>query len=124
VSSTKPASVRLVRAGKVRAIGASDLKTWRIAKSLTVSRLNGWASYTAVQQRYTYLRPVPAADFGPQIFIGDEPKDLASSTGTALVAYSVLLSGAYEKGIGTLPPQFAGAGVVAIEVKAQRTSEI
>jgi hypothetical protein len=45
VSSTKPASVRLVRAGKVRAIGASDLKTWRIAKSLTVSRLNGWASY-------------------------------------------------------------------------------
>ena len=109
LEETLEAFDRLIQSGKVRAIGASNVRTWRVAQSLTVSRTNGWHSYTAVQQRYTYLHPMPAADFGPQIFIADELKDLASTTGIALVAYSVLLSGAYEKGVDALPPQFAGA---------------
>ena len=100
---------RLVKAGKVRAIGASNLSVWRIAQSNLLSQLKGWAGYVAVEQRYTFLRPRYAADFGPQIFVNDDLKDYARSSGVALVGYSVLLSGAYLRGASNLPAQFAGA---------------
>jgi aryl-alcohol dehydrogenase-like predicted oxidoreductase len=99
---------RLVRAGKVRAIGASNLTSWRIAQANQLSKTRGWATYCAVEQRYTYLRPRHGADFGPQIFINEDLKDYARSTGTTLVGYSILLSGAYTRGASNLPLQFAG----------------
>lgn len=103
---------KLVKAGKVRSIGASNLKIWRIAQANEIARANGWAQYTAVEQRYTYLRPHHAADFGPQFIIGNELMDFAAATGVALVAYSILLMGAYSKPGAVLPPQFAGADAV------------
>jgi len=107
-AETMQAFDKLVKAGKVRAIGASNLKVWRIAQANEIARANGWVQYTAVEQRFTYLRPHHAADFGPQLFIRDELKDFAAATGIALVAYSILLSGAYTKPGAALPPQFAG----------------
>jgi aryl-alcohol dehydrogenase-like predicted oxidoreductase len=98
----------LVKAGKVRAFGASNLSVWRIAQANLLSELKGWTGYSVVQQRYTYLRPRYAADFGPQIFINDDLKDYARTNGVALVGYSVLLGGAYLKGAEHLPTQFAG----------------
>jgi aryl-alcohol dehydrogenase-like predicted oxidoreductase len=98
----------LVETGKVRAIGASNIKVWRIARANEIARANGWAQYTAVEQRYTYLRPLHDADFGPQLFINDELKDFAKTSRVALIAYSILLSGAYSKPGAELPPQFAG----------------
>ena len=65
LEETMEAFDRLIRAGKVRAIGASNLKVWRIAEANTVSRHHGWAQYSVVEQRHTYLRPRPGADFGP-----------------------------------------------------------
>ena len=108
LEETMAAFDRLVKAGKVRAIGASNLSVWRIAESNLLSQLKGWAGYVAVEQRYTYLRPRHAADFGPQIFIDDDLKDYARSHGVTLIGYSVLLSGAYLRGASNLPPQFAG----------------
>jgi aryl-alcohol dehydrogenase-like predicted oxidoreductase len=108
LEETMEAFDRLVRAGKVRAIGASNLTEWRIAQANQLSQLKGWAGYCAVEQRYTYLRPRHGADFGPQIFINHHLKDYARSSGTTLVAYSVLLSGAYLRDPAGLPPQFAG----------------
>lgn len=108
LEETMEAFSRLVNAGKVRAIGASNLAVWRIAGANLLSELKGWAGYVAVEQRYTYLRPRYGADFGPQIFIDEDLKDYARSSGTTLVGYSVLLSGAYLKGAGSLPVQFAG----------------
>jgi aryl-alcohol dehydrogenase-like predicted oxidoreductase len=105
---TMEAFHRLVRAGKVRALGASNVKSWRIAQANTVARQSGWTPYTVVQQRYTYARPRPNADFGPQIFINEDLKDFAQASGLALMGYSVLLSGAYLKPAKQLPPQFAG----------------
>lgn len=107
-AETMEAFNNLIKAGKVRAIGASNLKVWRIAQANEIARANGWAEFSAVEQRYTYLRPLHAADFGPQMFIGDELKDFAARTGVTLIAYSVLLSGAYSKPDAVLPPQFAG----------------
>jgi aryl-alcohol dehydrogenase-like predicted oxidoreductase len=92
----------------VRAIGASNLSVWRIAQANLLSQLKGWAGYVAVEQRYTYLRPRYAADFGPQIFINDDLKDYARASGVGLVGFSVLLGGACGRGAESLPPQFAG----------------
>jgi aryl-alcohol dehydrogenase-like predicted oxidoreductase len=105
---TMEAFHRLVRAGKVRALGASNLKSWRIAQANAIAAKNGWTPYTVIQQRYTYARPRPSADFGPQIFLNDDLKDLGQTNGLALLGYSVLLSGAYLKDSKELPPQFAG----------------
>lgn len=107
-AETMQAFDTLVKAGKVRAIGASNLNVWRIAQANEIARAHGWVQYTAVEQRYTYLRPHHAADFGPQLFIGDELKDFAVANNVALIAYSILLSGAYSKPAAELPPQFAG----------------
>ncbi len=108
LEETMEAFHRLVRAGKVRAIGASNLSVWRIAQANQLSQIRDWAGYAAVEQRYTYLRPRYGADFGPQIFINEDLKDYARSSGTTLVAYSILLSGAYLRGAASLPVQFAG----------------
>lgn len=106
-AETMQAFDKLAKAGKIRAIGASNLKVWRIAQANELARANGWVQYTAVEQRYTYLRPHHAADFGPQLIIGEELKDFAAANGVALVAYSILLGGAYTKAGAVLPPQYA-----------------
>ena len=98
----------LVKAGKVRAIGASNLSLWRIVQANTMCRLNRWTEYSVVEQRYTYLRPRHGADFGPQIFISEDLKDYARVAGLALIGYSILLQGAYTRSDREVPPQFAG----------------
>lgn len=108
LEETMAAFDRLVRAGKVRAIGASNLRVWRIAQANAVSREHKWARYSVVEQRHTYLRPRHGADFGPQICINEDLKDYCRSGGMALVGYSVLLQGAYTRSDRPLPAQYAG----------------
>ena len=108
LEETMEAFDRLIRSGKVRAIGASNLPVWRIAEANQVSRSHGWAEYCTVQQRHTYLRPRHGADFGPQICINDDLKNYCRCRGVALVGYSVLLQGAYTREDRTVPAQYAG----------------
>ena len=89
----------LVEAGKVREIGASNHATWRLDRARAVSRANGWPLYTAVQQRYSYLRPRPGVKLpeGGHVHMTDELFDYAASEGdVTLVAYSALLAGRYR----------------------------
>ncbi|MDQ2711651.1 MAG: aldo/keto reductase [Acidobacteriota bacterium] len=108
LDETMAAFERLIKAGKIRAAGASNLHLWRIAEANVISRRNGWDGYSVVEQKYTYLRPRHGADFGPQIFISQELKDYAQSHQVALIGYSVLLQGAYTRSDRELPRQFAG----------------
>ena len=108
LEETMKAFDSLVKAGKVRAIGASNLFLWRIAEANQVSRMNKWTEYSVVEQRYTYLRPRHGADFGPQIFISEELKDFGRAHGIALIGYSILLQGAYTRPDREVPIQFAG----------------
>jgi aryl-alcohol dehydrogenase-like predicted oxidoreductase len=105
---TMEAFDRLIKAGKVRAIGASNLWIWRIAEANMVSQLNGWAPYSVVEQRYTYLRPRHGADFGPQICISEDLKRYAEAHDVSLIGYSILLQGAYTRDDKPIPAQFAG----------------
>lgn len=108
IEETMEAFDRLVQSGKVRAIGASNLKQWRIAEANTVSRLRQWTGYSVVQQRHTVLRPRHGADFGPQICVNEDLKDYCRLRGIAMIAYSVLLQGAYTREDRPVPAQYAG----------------
>jgi aryl-alcohol dehydrogenase-like predicted oxidoreductase len=108
IEKTMEAFDGLIKAGKVRAVCASNLPLWRIAEANAISRLNSWVEFTVVEQRYTYLRPRHGADFGPQIVISEDLKDYARSTGIALIGYSILLQGAYTRSDRPMPTQFAG----------------
>jgi aryl-alcohol dehydrogenase-like predicted oxidoreductase len=108
LEETMEAFDRLIRAGKVRAIGVSNQKVWRIAEANMLSLLKGWSRYCTVEQRYTYLRPRHGADFGPQICINEDLRDYCRSHGMTLIAYSILLQGAYTREDRPVPAQFAG----------------
>ncbi|MEX2401014.1 MAG: aldo/keto reductase [Rhodothermales bacterium] len=108
LEETMEAFHRLVKKGKVRTIGASNLYIWRIAEANMLSELKGWTPYQAVEQRYTYLRPRHGADFGPQIFITEDMKKFCKHHNVSLIGYSVLLQGAYTREDREIPAQFAG----------------
>jgi aryl-alcohol dehydrogenase-like predicted oxidoreductase len=108
LEETMQAFHNLVKEGKVRALGASNLATWRIAEANTIARANAWTPYSLVEQRYTYLRPRHGASFGPQIFISPEMKDFALAEEIVLIGYSILLQGAYTRPEKGLPAQFVG----------------
>ena len=108
LAETMEAFHKLVKAGKVRIIGASNLPVWRIAEANTVSQAEHWSGYSVIEQRYTYLRPRHGADFGPQIVIDEDTKDFAVSHNIGLIGYSILLRGAYTRADKPLPQQFAG----------------
>ncbi len=108
MEATMEAFDRLVRDGKVRALGASNLWIWRIAEANMLSELRSFAPYSVIEQRYTYLRPRHGADFGPQIFITEDLKRYASAHDITLIGYSILLQGAYTRAEKPIPSQFAG----------------
>ncbi len=98
---------RLVGSGKVRFVGASNFRAWRLAEAQGLART--WGGYCCVQQRHTYLRPRPGASFGPQISADDELLDYCRARGVTLLAYSPLLGGAYTRADRPLPEQYRGA---------------
>jgi aryl-alcohol dehydrogenase-like predicted oxidoreductase len=97
VEETLQAFHRLVDAGKVRCVGASNWQTWRLAEARVLSDVHGWASHSVYEFRHTYLRPDLDADFGAQIVASPDLLEYCSVRGIPLVAYSVLLNGAYTR---------------------------
>ncbi len=58
---------KLVKAGKVRFIGASNYLAWRLEQARGLSQAHGWANFCCVQQRHTYLRVKPGGSTDPQV---------------------------------------------------------
>jgi len=99
---------RLIRAGKVRFIGASNFLAWRLEEARWVSQTHGWAEYCCIQQRYSYIRPKPGASFGHQIAANDDLLDYCRTPGIRMLAYSPLLSGAYTRASRAFSEQYLG----------------
>jgi aryl-alcohol dehydrogenase-like predicted oxidoreductase len=97
MEETLQAFDRLVKAGKVRFIGASNFAAWRLERAQWVSRTHGWPEYCCIQQRHSYLRPVPGASTAPQVIANQDLLDYCQSGGITLLAYSPLLGGAYGR---------------------------
>lgn len=45
----------VVRAGKVRYLGASSMYAWQFMKALSIQRTNGWATFVSMQNYYNLL---------------------------------------------------------------------
>jgi aryl-alcohol dehydrogenase-like predicted oxidoreductase len=108
LEETMEAFHRLVQAGKVRAIAASNLRVWRIAEANTLAQLGGWSPYVAIEQRHTYFRPRHGASFGPQLAVNDDVKEYCRARAVTLIGYSVLAQGAYTRDDRPVPAQYAG----------------
>ena len=108
MEETLEAFDRLVRAGKVRFIGASNFLAWRLEEARWISQQNGWNEYVGIQQRYTYLRPKPGATFDPQISANEDLLDFCRNRDITLLAYSPLLNGAYTCSDRPFSEQYLG----------------
>jgi aryl-alcohol dehydrogenase-like predicted oxidoreductase len=87
----------LVAAGKVRHLGASNFRAWRMESAYQISRREGLAPFVALENHHTYLRPRPEADWSPGVVMGLEHFDFARARGVRLLAYYALLKGAYVR---------------------------
>ena len=84
-----------VTAGKVRHIGWSNVRTWRLERARALAAANGWTVPVALQQQHSYLQPAPGTD--TLSLVGDEQRDyLASHEDLTLFAYSPTLGGSYD----------------------------
>jgi aryl-alcohol dehydrogenase-like predicted oxidoreductase len=91
---------QLVRQGKVRYIGCSNILAWRIAQARALSQQHGWAEYCCVQQRHTYIRPKTGITSfsNKQVPVNVDLLDYATvhADTFTVVAYSTLLGGVYS----------------------------
>lgn len=55
IDETMEALHDLVKAGKVRYIGASSMHTWQFAKSLYLADLRGWTRFVSMQNHYNLV---------------------------------------------------------------------
>jgi aryl-alcohol dehydrogenase-like predicted oxidoreductase len=88
----------VVRAGKARIVGASNHTAWRVERARAISERTGQAAYTAMQNRYSYLKPRPETVLPEGGHVHAHPHDLdfvEHTPGVAMLTYSALLSGAY-----------------------------
>ena len=98
----------LVSAGKVRFVGASNWATWRLAEARLLSEWHRWASVAALEFRHTFLRPTLGAEFADQVAVTEELLDFARAKRLPVVAYSILLNGAYSRPDRAVPVQYRG----------------
>ncbi|MBE6601493.1 MAG: aldo/keto reductase [Ruminococcaceae bacterium] len=109
IEETMEAFDRLVKKGKVRALGSSNFDTWRLAEANMLATLKGMTPYTVMQQRLSYLNPK----------FGEAPKYIFNEVANRerlrfmvdknmpLVSYSCLCKGAYENP-ERLPAEYEG----------------
>ena len=73
----------MVKAGKVRYIGASSMYAWQFAKALYLSRLNGWTRFVSMQNHMNLLYREEEREMLP----------LCLSEGVAVIPWSPLARG-------------------------------
>jgi len=86
----------LVRAGKVRHLGWSNVRTWRLERIRQLCDRYGWTAPVAVQQLQTYVRPRAGLDDDAAVTGAEHLDWLRANPETTLVAYSPILNGLYD----------------------------
>lgn len=101
----------LAQRGLVRVLGCSNHTAWRTERARAAARELGVPGYSCVQQRWTYLRPRPGADFGVNPHASEELLDyIRAEPELTLLGYSPLLSGAYVRADRSVPEQYDHPG--------------
>ncbi|MDH5823613.1 aldo/keto reductase [Luteimonas sp. RD2P54] len=83
IEETLEALNDVVRAGKVRYVGASSMYAWQFMKALALSERNGWARFVAMQNHYNLVYREEEREMLP----------LCRSEGIAVVPWSPLARG-------------------------------
>ena len=73
----------VVRAGKVRYLGASSMFAWQFARALYTARLHGWARFVSMQNHYNLVYRVDEREMLP----------LCRAEGVGVIPYSPLARG-------------------------------
>jgi len=95
IEETLDAMNALVKEGKVRYTGCSNISTGEIKRSNGICKEKGLVSYSVMQQEYSYLHPDSVTDTGITYHGDKEMLDYARESGMAFLAYSPLLKGIY-----------------------------
>jgi aryl-alcohol dehydrogenase-like predicted oxidoreductase len=95
LEETLDALAGAVRAGKVRYLGWSNVRAWRLERARQLCDRNGWPAPVAVQQMHSYLRR--RAGLASSSIVDDEFLDyLRGNEDVTLFAYSPILKGIYD----------------------------
>src|SRR4051794_24945150 len=78
----------LVKAGKVRYLGASSMHAWEFAKALHLQKQNGWARFVSMQDHYNLLAREEEREMIP----------LCLDEGVATIVWSPLARGRLARG--------------------------
>jgi len=92
---TVDALATLAESGTVGLLGCSNTTTWRIERARSIARAAGRPTYSCIQQKHTYLLPLPGRRQGN--LVGEEMLDYVESEDLTLLAYSPLLAGMYAR---------------------------
>ena len=76
-------------------LGCSNTALWRIERARSIARATGRPTYSCVQQKYTYLLPLPTPR--QTNLITEELIDYAEADEMTLLARTPLLAGAYPR---------------------------
>ncbi|MCC2322213.1 aldo/keto reductase [Cellulomonas xiejunii] len=99
LAETVEAFGALVTAGQVGRLGASNHAAWRVEQARAIARERGAEPWSAVQLRYSYVRPRPGVTLpeGGHVHAERDQLDHARTEGLDVWAYSPLLTGAYVR---------------------------
>jgi aryl-alcohol dehydrogenase-like predicted oxidoreductase len=95
LEETLEALAGFVQAGKVRYLGWSNVRTWRLERIRQLCLRNGWPLPVAIQQQHSYLRP-RAGDDNVSVVGAEQLDYLRANDDQTLVAYSPILKGIYD----------------------------
>lgn len=95
LEETLEALAGFVTAGKVRYLGWSNVRTWRLERIRQLCAQNGWPAPVALQQEHSYLRTRAGFDT-PSIVQPEQLHYLRHNPEVSLVAYSPILKGIYD----------------------------
>jgi len=130
IEETLQALSAVVAAGKVRHIGWSNVRTWRLERIRQLAVANGWPVPVAVQQQHSYLRPRGGLEGNVSVVTDEQLDYLRAERDMTLVAYSSLVKGAFDdpakRDSGVMEPyrgpdsdaRFAEVDAIAGEVNA------
>ncbi len=96
----------LKKDGKIVSKGCSNIRSDRYVESEELNEKNGWSAFSAVQQKFSYLLPEKIDPEALLKFVDQPLIQECEKRNAALLTYSVLLLGAYEKGFEALPEEY------------------
>ena len=95
IEETMDALDTLVKEGKVRLIGASNLSMNQLANANQISQQNGNTKYSVLQSEYSFIHPSEGTNADSMTHAGKEMFHYVKSEGMAFCAYSPLIKGIY-----------------------------